>query len=179
MDCFHTISLFPTIFNCQNSLTVRFSTHYTRITWITLRVCKVVQVEKADVGLKRFKISSLRGKNVVINQEKKKCDTARTQGEGSGSLSGKSGRLAENGYTCQGFVPAFGPCRVLQWRLLKKKKEVATGDLKFHFELRIKVPPAGIHFFLFFLFFRRKLCLWNPAVQMNGNKKRNGPHSPT
>lgn len=111
--------------------------------------------------------------------KKKRCDTARTQGEGSGSLSGKSGRLAENGYTCQGFVPAFGPCRVLQRRLLKKKKEVATGDLKFHFELRIKVPPAGIHFFYFFLFFRRKLCLWNPAVQMNGNKKRNGPHSPT
>lgn len=123
MDCFHTISLFSTIFNCQNPLTVSFSTHYTRITWITLRACKVVQVEKADVGLKRFKISSLWGKNVVINQEKK-CDTARTQGEGSGSLSGKSGRLAENGYTCQGFVPAFGLCRVLQRRLLKKRKKL-------------------------------------------------------
>lgn len=125
MDCFNTISLFSTIFNSHNSLSVSFSTHYSRITWI-----EAVQVEKADVGLKRFKISSLRGKNVVINQEKK-CDTARTQGEGSGSLSGKSGRLAANGYTCQGFVPVFGPCRVLQRRLLKKKRSR---------HWRIKVP---------------------------------------
>lgn len=37
---------------------------------------------------------------------------------------------------------------------IKKKKteegeEVATGDLKFHCELRIKVPPAGMIFFFF------------------------------
>lgn len=32
----------------------------------------------------------------------------------------------------------------------KKEKDVATGDLKFHFELHVKVPPAGITPFLFF-----------------------------
>lgn len=153
MDCFHTISLFSTICNCQNSLTVSFSTHDTRITWITLRACKVVQVEKAVVGLKRFKILSLRGKNVVINQEKKVWhgeDTGRGQPKSLGKKTGKVGRERLHlSRFCSGFWPVQS---ITAMAIKKKKKEVATGDLKFHFELRIKVPPAGIHFFIFFIF---------------------------
>lgn len=155
-----------------------FSTHYTRITWITLRVCKVVQVEKADVGLKRFKISSLRGKNVVINQEKKVWHGEDT-GRGQRKSLGKIGKVGRERLHLSRFCSGFWPVQSITAGAIKKKERSCHWRFEVPFWTSYKGSSSWDSFFLFFLFFRRKLCLWNPAVQMNGNKKRNGPHSPT
>lgn len=55
----------------------------------------------------------------------------------------------------------------------KKIAEVATGDLKFHFELHIKVPPAGIcSFFISFVLYDRESAEQRGANERESNERR-------
>lgn len=108
----------------------------------------------------KVKKSSLRSKNIVINQEKNGV-TRRGHRERAPEVSWENR---------EGWQILTIPVKVL-FRLLAQEEyyngHYATGDLKFHFALHIKVRPTGIPFFV------SETCVRNPAVQVNRKKKGN------